>query len=222
MKSSSLFSPARPPRFWLAGVCLLAVVMLLGACGGGEAPDSPAVPTGTVGTAPSTETASGTVSPAPVFTSAGALLPLDARTSCDLPDFQAEWTRQINAARASARTCGSAPMPATTPLRWDNRLFSAAARHSLDMATNNYFSHTGLDGRSSAQRIADEGYAWTWTGENIAAGQQTVSAVMAGWLASAGHCSNIMRAQYLDVAVACVEQPGSTFGRYWTMVLARP
>lgn len=222
MKCIPFIPSAHAHRYGLVRTCLLAVAMLLCACGGGGAPDNATGLDVTVGPSPSTETASGTESPAPAPAQVVALLLLDTRTSCDLPDFQAEWIRQINLARASARTCGATPMPAANPLRWDDRLFSAAARHSLDMATNNYFSHTGLDGRSSAQRIEDEGYAWTWTGENIAAGQQTVSAVMAGWLASAGHCSNIMRAQYQDVAVACVLQPGSTYGRYWTLVLARP
>ncbi len=147
---------------------------------------------------------------------------LDASTSCGLPDFRNSLLQQINAARAVARTCGATAMPAVSALTWNDRLFSAAARHSQDMATNNYFSHTGLDGRSAAQRIAAEGYAWSWVGENIAAGQSSVSAVMSGWLGSEGHCANIMRAEYRDVAVSCVQRSGTTYGRYWTMTLARP
>jgi uncharacterized protein YkwD len=150
------------------------------------------------------------------------LVALDAGTSCDLPDFRASLLQQINAARTSARSCGGTALPAVSPLAWNDRLFSAAARHSRDMAQNNYFSHTGLDGRSSSQRISAEGYAWSWSGENIAAGQSSVATVMNGWLASEGHCRNIMRAEYRDVAVSCVQRTGSTYGRYWTMVLARP
>lgn len=90
------------------------------------------------------------------------------------------------------------------------------------MATNNYFSHTGLDGRTASQRIAAEGYAWSWVGDNIAAGQTSVSAVMSGWLASAGHCANIMRAEYQDVGVSRVQRSSTTYGRYCTMTLARP
>lgn len=151
-----------------------------------------------------------------------SLVALDASTTCGLPDFRNSLLQQINAARATARTCGATSMPAVSALTWNDRLFSAAARHSQDMATNNYFSHTGLDGRSAAQRIAAEGYAWSWVGENIAAGQSSVTAVMNGWLASEGHCANIMRAEYRDVAVSCVQRSGNTYGRYWTMALARP
>jgi uncharacterized protein YkwD len=154
--------------------------------------------------------------------SGASLVALEASTSCGLPDFRNSLLQQINTARAVARNCGGTAMPAAAPLAWNDRLFSAAARHSSDMAINNYFSHTGLDGRSVAQRVAAEGHAWSWVGENIAAGQSSVSVVMSGWLASAGHCANIMRAEYREVGVSCVQQSGSAYGRYWTMTLARP
>jgi uncharacterized protein YkwD len=70
--------------------------------------------------------------------------------------------------------------------------------------------------------VRTEGYAWKAGGENIAAGQSSVTAVMSGWLSSPGQCANIMSANYSHVAVACVRQSGSAYGRYWTMVLARP
>lgn len=194
----------------------VAACLALSACGGGGGSDTPAPASGSVSGAPSSVTGSSGSTGTP------GLLALDAGTSCGLPDFQNALMQQINAARATARTCGSTAMPAVSPLTWNDRLFSAAARHSRDMATNNYFSHTGLDGRSPSQRIAAEGYAWSWAGENIAAGQQTVTSVMNGWLASAGHCANIMRAEYRDVGVSCVQQNGSTYGKYWTMALARP
>ena len=90
------------------------------------------------------------------------------------------------------------------------------------MAVNTHFSHSSLDGRTFSRRISDEGYAWSLVGENIAAGQSTVSGVMSGWLASQGHCANIMKAEFRDVAVSCVQRAGGKDGRYWTMSLARP
>lgn len=192
-----------------------AAFLALAACGGGGS-DTAAPAAGGVSGAPSSVTGSSGATGAP------GLLALDAGTSCGLADFQNSLMQQINTARATARSCGSTAMPAVGPLTWNDRLFSAAARHSRDMATNNYFSHTGLNGSTPAQRIASEGYAWSWAGENIAAGQQTATAVMNGWLASPGHCSNIMRAEYRDVGVSCVQQSGSTYGKYWTMALARP
>lgn len=208
------FSPHRLSSTLLSA-CVFVILVACGG-GGGDSDAAPApAPAGVSGT-PSTVTGSSGSTGSP------GLIALDASTSCALPDFQNSLLQQINAARATARTCGSTAMPAVGPLAWNDRLFSAAARHSRDMGTNNYFSHTGLDGRSPSQRIAAEGYAWSWAGENIAAGQQTVTTVMNGWLASPGHCANIMRAEYRDVGVSCVQQNGSTYGKYWTMALARP
>ncbi|WP_439518040.1 CAP domain-containing protein [Hydrogenophaga sp.] len=200
------------------GIAAGTICLTLTACGGGGGSDAPApaAPTGSVSGAPTSVTGSSGSTATP------GLLALDAGTSCGLADFQNSLLQQINAARATPRTCGSTAMPAVGPLAWNDRLFSAAARHSRDMATNNYFSHTSLSGTTPAQRIAAEGYAWSWAGENIAAGQQTVTVVMNGWLASPGHCANIMRAEYRDVGVSCVQQTGSTYGKYWTMALARP
>lgn len=210
-----------PVERWQKTALALVVGGSLGlaACGGGggDGASSAGAAEATVGTAPSSTSGSaGTVG------GGTSLVALDASTTCGLPDFRNSLLQQINAARATARTCGATSMPAVSALTWNDRLFSAAARHSQDMATNNYFSHTGLDGRSAAQRIAAEGYAWSWVGENIAAGQSSVTAVMNGWLASEGHCANIMRAEYRDVAVSCVQRSGNTYGRYWTMALARP
>ncbi len=190
-------------------VAALLCSLLLAACGGGDGPASGAS---------SQDTASGD---APSSGGASPSAPVPADASCGLPDFQAEVMRQINAARAAARTCGATAMPAVGALAWNDQLFTAAARHSLDMASNNHFDHTGTDGSSSSQRVTDAGYAWSATGENIAAGYGSVAAVMNGWLASEGHCRNLMNPTFRDVAVSCVQRSGTTYGWYWTMALAR-
>ncbi|WP_444692233.1 CAP domain-containing protein [Hydrogenophaga sp.] len=201
---------------------ILGALLTLTACGGGGGGGGDAGASGgadaTIGVPSPPNSAGGAGS----GSGGSTLVALDASTSCNLPDFRNSLLQQINAARAVARSCGGTAMPAVAPLAWNDALFSAAARHSTDMAVNNYFSHTGLDGRTASQRIAAEGYAWSWVGENIAAGQTSVSTVMSGWLASAGHCANIMRAEYQHVGVSCVQRSGTTYGRYWTMTLARP
>jgi uncharacterized protein YkwD len=61
---------------------------------------------------------------------------------------------------------------------------------------------------------------WSSWGENIAAGQRSVADVVAGWMASDGHCANIMAPGFRDVGLACVGgNTGTTYGTYWTMVL---
>lgn len=128
---------------------------------------------------------------------------------------------RVNQARATGRMCGTTFYNAAPPLAWNSKLFDAAAGHALDMANNNYFSHTGLDGRTFSQRMANAGYAWRAAGENIAAGQTTVAQVMDSWLQSPGHCANIMSGNFADIGVACAKNDASTYKQYWVMDLGR-
>lgn len=150
-----------------------------------------------------------------------SLVALTSATSCAIPGFRELLLTRINAARAAGRSCGGQTQPAAPAMAWNDRLFSAAARHSVDMASRNYFSHTSPEGGDAAGRAAAAGYGWSALGENIAAGDTSVEGVMATWLGSQGHCRNIMNPAYADVAVACVARAGTTYGTYWTMVLAR-
>lgn len=141
---------------------------------------------------------------------------------CKLASLQADALRLINQRRAAGASCGSAGRfgPAQ-PLRWNTRLAAAADGHSRDMATHNYFSHTSRDGRSFTQRIEAAGYRWSGAAENIAAGQDSVAAVVEAWMKSDGHCANLM-GNYQEVALACAESSSSDYGRYWTMDVASP
>jgi len=165
------------------------------------------------------------VAPTPVAPStpptATNLVALTSATSCGIPGFRETLLARINAARAAGRSCGGQAQPATGALKWNDKLFSAAARHSLDMASRNYFSHTSPEGTDAAGRVAAEGYGWSALGENIAAGDVSVDGVMATWFNSEGHCRNTMNPVFADVAVACVARTGTAWGTYWTMVLAR-
>ncbi|MEL6113957.1 CAP domain-containing protein [Photobacterium sp. SP02] len=133
-----------------------------------------------------------------------------------------EMLTAVNAARAQGQTCGGTWMPAVAPLTWDATLEQTAFLHSSDMANYDYFSHTGLDGSSPSQRVTEQGYSWKTVGENIAAGQKTVSAVMQGWLESPGHCKNIMNGSFTQMGAASDTNSGSTYGIYWTQVFASP
>jgi uncharacterized protein YkwD len=131
--------------------------------------------------------------------------------------------QRVNARRAAGATCGSrGSFAPAAPLAWNAKLTSAAYGHSRDMADQNYFAHNSLDGRTMAQRITAAGYSWSAIGENIAAGYGSVQAVVDGWMASEGHCANIMSATYKDIGVACARNTNSTYGTYWTMDLGKP
>ena len=107
-------------------------------------------------------------------------------------------------------------------LTWNCELETAARGHSMDMANNNFFSHTGSDNSSAGDRISREGYRWSAWGENIAAGYSSVSAVMNGWINSQGHCSNLMSSSFTELGAAKFINNASTYRIYWTQAFGRP
>lgn len=173
-------------------------------------------------TAPTTTTSTSSTTTTTTTTPTTTTSELDPRLTCNLANFQQEILDRVNQARAAGRTCGTTSYGPAPALSWNGVLFNAAGAHSTDMAANNYFSHTSLDGSSPGQRITGAGYAWSAYGENIAAGQTSAQEVVDGWLNSPGHCANIMNASYVDMATACVASSTSTYRTYWTMDLARP
>lgn len=216
---------------------LLCLCSIVAACGGGSDGDSAETTTAplpepaqasTADLTPDAEmdrsrrtrtpTATPTPTPAPVpVTSA-------TNASCGLngtAGIQAELLQRVNALRAAGAVCGSKTFAPTTPLNWNSMLLTAATGHSADMAKNNYFSHTSLDGRTFDKRITAAGYSWSAVGENIAAGQSSVQNVMTSWINSPGHCQNLMNPTYRDIGVACVRNDASTYRLYWTMDLGR-
>lgn len=120
-----------------------------------------------------------------------------------------------NEARSRARRCGNRQFPAAPPLSLESHLTSAARAQARDMAKHNKLEHTGSDGSTPAQRVTRAGYKWRATGENIASGPTTPEEVMAGWLASPGHCENIMSPRFKEMGIAWVVDPKSASGVYW-------
>lgn len=130
--------------------------------------------------------------------------PVDEITS--LEDGVTELT---NAERAAA---------GCEPVQTDERLRSAARGHSQDMAANDYFDHTGLDGRSPFDRMSDAGYPDP-AGENLAYGYRTPADVMEGWMGSDGHRENLLTCSHRTIGVGLAYDPN---GRpYWTQNFGR-
>jgi len=210
-------APAGAPASSCAAVAAV-LACLLAACGGGSDPAAPvptapvATPVSAAPTAPTTSTAS---APTEILTQApaGPASNVDANEALAL----------LNAARGSPRNCaGSEVMPAAPPLRWSDALEQAAIAHSEWMQTNDTLSHTGAGGSTAGTRASAAGYVWRAIGENIAAGQPDLAAVIAGWLASPGHCANLMNPNFADAALAL--KPGTSSNRYrtwWTLMLGR-
>jgi uncharacterized protein YkwD len=194
----------------------LGVALALAACGGGgdssDPSASPGAPVTLNAAAPAPDVAT-IASPSPDAAKAAA-------APCGIADFEAQALARINQIRAQARTCGArGAFAAAGALAWNGTLDRAATGHSTDMAQRHYFSHTSPDGQTMAERVSAAGYRWTAVAENIAAGQADIAAALAAWVASDGHCVNLMGATYRDVALSCVRDASGT--PYWTMNLAR-
>ena len=139
----------------------------------------------------------------------GLFYGLDAycQQTVSTPQFRRAFLENINRMRARGCNCGTVYMPPAPPLVWNEQLEVSAIGHAADMAMQNYFSHTSLDGRSMQDRIRMAGYAYKGfrsyqIGENIAFGPETIAEVMQGWFHSPGHCKNLMNPAFKEIGIA--------------------
>ena len=77
-------------------------------------------------------------------------------------------------------------------LREDGRLDRSAQGWTNTMVAHHVFSH----GTNFARRLSSVGFRWSSAGENIATGFSTPAAVVRAWMASPGHCENILNPTY--------------------------
>jgi uncharacterized protein YkwD len=211
--SLALPSPAMKLKITLA----LVLAASLAACGGG----------GDSGDARPADASTGNISSSTPGNAGGGTgtsgssgsVASPALNLCSNITSVAEVLAKINAARTVNQSCGGASYAAVPPLAWSAKLALAAEAHSLDMATHNFFSHTGSNGSTEADRVAAAGYGYWMLGENIAAGQASVDEVLAAWLASPAHCANMMNSGFKEVGLSCGFAAGSQYQRYWTLEL---
>lgn len=140
----------------------------------------------------------------------------------DRGDVSARLLALVNAARARGQECGNRQFDATHPLTLSSQLTAAAGAHARDMAVRGTVTHAGSDGSRVGERTERTGYAWRAVGENVAGGQPTADAAFAAWLASPGHCSALMSAEYTEMGVAVEPAPEKDPDVYWVMVFADP
>lgn len=127
----------------------------------------------------------------------------------------------VNAARSSGRKCASERFAAAPSLRVSQKLNEAATGHARDMARRKFFDHRGSNGSHPKDRVLRAGYQPRLTGENIAYGPESAEEVVAGWLASPGHCANIMDSRFRDIGVGLAT--GRKRGQiYWVQTFGAP
>ena len=92
--------------------------------------------------------------------------------------FEVEVLRLINVERAKV---------GLSALVEDKSLTVAARCFAIDLAANNYLSHTGLDGSTPHERMIDAGYTGTPWSEVAAGCWSSAQDVVDGWMGSSGH-----------------------------------
>jgi uncharacterized protein YkwD len=89
------------------------------------------------------------------------------------------------------------------------------------MVRGDFFSH----GSNFAARISAVGFLWSSAGENIATGFLTAREVVRAWMASTGHCQNILNPTFRDVGTGVTASPVrgyATGDGTWTQDFALP
>jgi uncharacterized protein YkwD len=121
-------------------------------------------------------------------------------TSEDLRDgFEFQLFDLTNAARVHHKV---------PPVRWESTIRDTAYKHSLDMADQNYFSHTNLAGQSPFDRMTMDDINYSVAGENLAYGQSSSIFAHEGLMNSIGHRKNLLKRDFtlLGVGVAFNEE----------------
>ncbi|MGE6611198.1 CAP domain-containing protein [Peribacillus sp. NPDC076916] len=86
-------------------------------------------------------------------------------------------------------------------LSWDKRVKVTAQDHSKDMAVNQYFNHTNLEGESPFDRMEDDKITFRMAGENLAAGQNSSIFAHEGLMNSIGHRENKLQKDFESLGV---------------------
>jgi len=112
-----------------------------------------------------------------------------------------------NQARAAA---GVAPVTLSPTLN------VAAEGWSQHQASTTTMTH----GVNPGERITAAGFGWRTWGENVAFGQSNCTAVIAAWMNSPGHRTNMLNPSFTHIGIAVAV--ASNGYKYWTMNLATP
>ena len=127
---------------------------------------------------------------------------------------------EVNRRRAEGADCGSTGVfDSTAPLEMNSRIRCSARYHSLWMTETGIYEHDspgGELGDDPWQRMERTGFQGDPTGENIAFGYDSPNDVVNGWMASDGHCSNIMEPSSNVLGVGYVRASSGTYEHVWT------
>jgi uncharacterized protein YkwD len=97
------------------------------------------------------------------------------------------------------------------------QLTTAARRHSLDMACNNFMKHSGSDGSWTGDRLQDAGYTSSFYQELLAIGLPQDA--MNQWKIEKNDWNAIITSRVNEIGVGYVFSKFSAYGGYWTVIV---
>ena len=131
--------------------------------------------------------------------------------------FVTELQRLIN----NARTQNS-----LSALALNSKLSAAAKVLAVDMACNNFMSHTGSDGSSPSTRVAAQGYTASLVLEDIYAQPPqfggNAQTAFDWWMNDAAHRADLLNSNATEFGIAYVFYDKSQLGGYFVVVSAKP
>jgi uncharacterized protein YkwD len=142
--------------------------------------------------------------------------PLVVPSERDSAAIDAHLLAAVNAARAAGRRCGGRYYGPSPPLTANALLAAAALDYSRTMARTGHFDHIGLDASTPRTRVQSTGYRIALVGENIAAGELNADDALRDWLASPGHCRNLMDPRFRDTGIGFAVNTAQHLAVYWT------
>lgn len=126
------------------------------------------------------------------------------------PDYVETLIKLINQARADV---------GRSALTVNDQLTAAARKHSLDMACNNFFRHSGSDGSWTGDRVTDAGYPNPYYLEVLAIGLPQDA--MNQWRTDRDRSlwEAVINSRVTEIGVGYVFSKFSAYGGYWTVVM---
>jgi uncharacterized protein YkwD len=124
-----------------------------------------------------------------------------------------ELVERINAEREKA---------GVAPVALSEDLTRAAREHNLDMAWNDFFSHTGSDGSLPLDRVERTGYRPAAVGELLAAATSDVTRIGDAWMSIESQRAVLLDARWNHLGVHYTVRERTAYRHYWTVVFAQP
>ena len=96
-----------------------------------------------------------------------------------------------------------------------------ASQYACEMIEGGFFSHINPITNSTLRERAEEfGYDFRVIGENLAAGQETVTQAFEDWMNSPAHRENILDPRFTELGIGI--RTGGDYGVYWVQEFGEP